>query len=49
MMSDVEQFGDLNEMDLSDWAIIRDVAQSLREARAGDFVPESILDILDQD
>jgi hypothetical protein len=33
-------------LDMKDWMIIRDVAQGLREVRSGDFVSESILDIL---
>lgn len=40
---------DLTQQDLEDLAIIRDIVQGLREARSGEFVPESILDILDED
>ena len=39
---------DLIRRDMQDWMIVREVAQGLREAQAGEFVPESILDILDE-
>ncbi len=44
-----EYIRDLIRRDMQDWTIIRDVAQGLREAQAGEFVSESILDILDEE
>lgn len=34
---------------MQDSMIVYEVVQGLREARAGEFVPESILDILDEE
>jgi antitoxin ParD1/3/4 len=39
---------DLIRRDMQDWAIVRDIAQGLEEARRRDFSPESILDILNE-
>ncbi|MBX3179092.1 MAG: hypothetical protein KF886_17185 [Candidatus Hydrogenedentes bacterium] len=44
-----EYIRDLIRRDMQDWTIVRDVAQGLREMRAGEFVSESILDILDEE
>ncbi len=44
-----EYIRDLIRRDMEDWAIVRDVAQGLKEARAGDFASESVLDILHED
>ena len=41
-----EYIRDLIRRDMEDWAIVRDVAQGLTEARSGQFADESILDIL---
>ena len=43
-----EYIRDLIRRDMQDWTIVREVAEGLREARAGEFVSESILDILDE-
>lgn len=40
---------DLIRRDMEDWAIVRDVAQGLKEARRGNLASESILDILHED
>lgn len=37
---------DLIRRDMQDWALVQDVATGLREASAGAFVQEDILDIL---
>jgi antitoxin ParD1/3/4 len=44
-----EYIRDLIRRDMQDWTVVREVAQGLREARAGEFAAESILDILDAD
>jgi len=44
-----EYIRDLIRRDMQDWVIVREVAQGLREAQAGEFVSESILDILDEE
>ena len=44
-----EYIRDLIRRDMQDWMIVHEVAQGLREARAGEFVSESILDILDEE
>lgn len=44
-----EYIRDLIRRDMQDWMIVREVAQGLREARSGEFVSESILDILDEE
>lgn len=44
-----EYVRDLIRRDMQDWMIVHEVVQGLREARAGEFVSESILDILDEE
>lgn len=39
---------DLIRRDMQDWLLVQDVAQGIREARTGQFVDESILDILNE-
>ena len=39
---------DLIRRDMQDWAIVKNVAQGLREAGRGEFTLESILDILEE-
>lgn len=41
-----EYIRDLIRRDMQDWLVVRDIAQGLKEARQGEFAPESILDIL---
>lgn len=43
-----EYIRDLVRRDMEDFAIVLDVVQGLREVKAGEFVSESILDILDE-
>ncbi|PSB68577.1 hypothetical protein C7B61_00110 [filamentous cyanobacterium CCP1] len=43
-----EYIRDLVRRDMEDFAIVSDVVQGLREVKAGEFVSESILDILDE-
>lgn len=44
-----EYIRDLIRRDMQEWKIVSDVAQGLQQARRGQFVSESILDILDED
>lgn len=43
-----EYIRDLIRRDMREWAVVSDVAQGLRELRQGEFVKESILDILEE-
>lgn len=44
-----EYIRDLVRRDMEDWAIVSDITQSLKEMKRGEFVPESITDILNED
>jgi len=44
-----EYIRDLVRRDMQDWAIVASVAQGLKEVRRGEFVRESILDVLHED
>ena len=44
-----EYIRDLVRRDMEDWTVVSSVVQGLREVRKGEFVPESILDILHED
>jgi antitoxin ParD1/3/4 len=44
-----EYIRDLVRRDMQDWAIVSSVVQGLTEVRKGQFVKESILDILHED
>lgn len=44
-----EYIRDLVRRDMEDWAIVSSVVQGLKELGRGEFVPESILDILHED
>lgn len=39
---------DLIRRDMQDWVVVNDVVQGLQEARRGELVSESILDILNE-
>jgi antitoxin ParD1/3/4 len=44
-----EYIRDLVRRDMEDWAIVSGVMQGLKEVRNGEFVKETILDILHED
>ncbi|NEO38010.1 MAG: hypothetical protein F6J90_17410 [Moorea sp. SIOASIH] len=44
-----EYIRDLIRRDMEDYLIVSDIIQGLREIRNQEFVPESILDILEED
>lgn len=44
-----EYIRDLVRRDMEEWAIVSSVVQGLKELRRGEFVPESILDILHEE
>jgi antitoxin ParD1/3/4 len=44
-----EYIRDLVRRDMEDWAIVTSVVQGLREVSDGEFVKESILDVLRED
>jgi antitoxin ParD1/3/4 len=44
-----EYIRDLIRKDMQDWEIINDVVTGIGEAARGEFVPESILDIANED
>lgn len=44
-----EYIRDLVRRDMEDWAVVSGVMRGLREMKRGEFVPESILDILHED
>ena len=43
-----EYIRDLIRRDMEDWQIVSGVVQGLKEAKEGTFVPESIMDILNE-
>lgn len=44
-----EYIRDLVRRDMEDWTVISSVMQGISEMKHGEFVPESILDILNED
>ncbi|NET60656.1 MAG: hypothetical protein F6K47_32300 [Symploca sp. SIO2E6] len=44
-----EYIRDLIRRDMEDWKIVSGIMQGLEEVKNGEFVPESILDILYED
>ncbi|NEP15018.1 MAG: hypothetical protein F6J86_27265 [Symploca sp. SIO1B1] len=44
-----EYIRDLIRRDMEDWKIVSGIMQGLEEVKNGEFVPESILDILHED
>ncbi|NES17876.1 MAG: hypothetical protein F6K41_02890 [Symploca sp. SIO3E6] len=44
-----EYIRDLIRHDMEDWKIVSGIMQGLEEVKNGEFVPESILDILHED
>ena len=44
-----EYIRDLIRRDMEDWKIVAGIMQGLEEVKNGEFVPESILDILYED
>ncbi len=44
-----EYIRDLVRRDMEDWAVVASVMQGLGEMKRGEFVPESVLDILHED
>jgi len=44
-----EYIRDLIRRDMEDWQVVSGVVQGLREVKQGDFVDETIMDILDEE